>query len=90
MAGHGPDLARTTTSGYRNHVGEKATTTVGHALVAELVAQARRDPALADFSANKVSRIVRAQVKKQQERGDIVYLDPTGENAARNVDRARR
>lgn len=90
-----PGLAVSGAGARRNDVGGKGGA-VSHALVAQLVAVARRDMAVIDLhlSANKLSRVVRAYLASGQER-DLVsyvvgYADPTGEQAVRNVMRAGR
>jgi len=64
-------------------------------LVAQMVSLARQQPELQDASANKVSRLVRAFIAAGLHERDlvpwvIVYADPTGETAVRNVMRERR
>ena len=77
-----------------NHVGEKSGS-VGHALVAQMVALARQQPELHDASANKISRLVRNFIAAGLHERDLVawvtgYADPTGTEAVRNVMRERR
>jgi len=75
----------------RNHVSE-SNGSVGHALVARMTAKLRGTPEAAGLSENKLNRLVRARIAEDnaRERRTIAYADPVGENAARNVDRARR
>lgn len=68
--------------------GEKAPP-VSHALVAELVKASELEPTRPCISPSKASRIVRARAAAV-DRGRTAYQDPTGDLAARNVDRARR
>jgi hypothetical protein len=55
-----------------------------------MTAKLRGTPDAAELSENKLNRLVRARIADARERRTIAYADPTGENAARNVDRARR
>lgn len=84
-----PPGARPVASPRRNYVSER-NTSVGHALVARMTAKLRGTPDAAELSENKLNRLVRARIADARERRTIAYADPTGENAARNVDRARR
>lgn len=78
----------------RNHVNGSHATTVGTALISRYVAIAKADPALSDVPASKLGRLVRRFVATGRPERDLVsyvvgYADPTGEAAARNVDRSR-
>lgn len=88
-----PGLAPASTR--RNDVFGGKDTTVSAALVSRYVAIAKQDPALAEVSANKVSRIVRQFISAGLHERDLVtyvvgYADPTGETAVRNVMRSGR
>jgi hypothetical protein len=74
----------------RNHVDGGKQTAISAALVSRYVTICKADPALAEFSANKVSRVVRrfiaAGLHERDLGGYVVgYADPTGETAVRNV-----
>jgi hypothetical protein len=93
VPGHGPPGVTPGAGARRNHVGGNGTA-VSAALVSRYVTLARSQPELADLSANKISRVVRAFLATGlQEREFLQYVvgysDPTGETAVRNVMRER-